>query len=199
MSESYPMLRSLLADILISDEFPKILSKCMLDTLNDAVNCSMQKSWLIPQMDSFINSFFVENLLSSIKLQSAFHLYQHSSMVSIFLKNRSTQFERINQLINRIDKVFFMNEIVQQILLRSQQHHALIDKLIEDDKCVTFDKLSDAETSRLARNLQIQTKNIIYPGFDINILNSSSHYLTGKQQEHITKIILNDFLQVNLY
>ncbi|CAF4947375.1 unnamed protein product, partial [Rotaria socialis] len=47
----------------------------------------------------------------------------------------------------------------------------------------------------LATNLKAKTKNIKLPGLSIHVLNCSFHYLTGKQQEHITKIILHDFLQ----
>jgi hypothetical protein len=198
LSESYPIARNLLADILISDVFSKLLSKCMLNELNDSMNSYLAKSWRVPQIDSFINSFFMDYLPSSTKLQSVFQIDTHSSIISLFLKKRLTQFERVNQLINKIDKIFFLNEIVQRITLRSQQHRQLIDKLIEDDKCVTFEKLSNEET-KLATNLQPKTKNIKLPGLNINILNSSFHYLTGKQQEHITKIILHDFLQVNIF
>jgi len=194
LSESYPIARNLLADILISNVFSKLLSKCMLDELNDSMNSYLAKSWRVPQIDSFINSFFMDYLPSSTKLQSVFQIDTHSSIISLFLKKRLTQFERVNQLINKIDKIFFLNEIVQRIALRSQQHRQLIDKLIEDNKCVTFEKLSNEET-----NLRSKLKNIKLPGLNINILNSSFHYLTGKQQEHITKIILHDFLQVNIF
>ncbi|CAF3289844.1 unnamed protein product [Rotaria sp. Silwood2] len=194
LSESYPRARNLIANILISDVFSKFLSKGMLDELNDSISSYLPKSWCLPQIDSFINSFFIDYLPSSTKLQTAFQIDTHNSIISVFLKKRSTQFERINQLINKIDKIFFINEIVQYIALRSQQHRQLIDKLIEDNKCVTFEKLSNEET-KLATNLQSKTKNIKLPGLSINILKCSFHYLTGKQQEHITKIILQDFLQ----
>ncbi|CAF4787876.1 unnamed protein product [Rotaria sp. Silwood1] len=194
LSESYPIARNLIADILIADVFPKLLSKYMLDELNDSIRSYLPKSWRLPQIDSFINSFFIDYLPSSITLQTVFQIDTHSSIISLFLKKRSTQFERINQLITKIDKIFFINEIVQYIALRSQQHRQLIDELIEDNKCVTLEKLSNEET-KFAINLQSQTKNIILPGLNINILNCSFHYLTGKQQEHITKIILHDFLQ----
>ncbi|CAF4880269.1 unnamed protein product, partial [Rotaria sp. Silwood1] len=194
LSESYPIARNLIADILIADVFSKLLSKYMLDELNDSIRSYLPKSWRLPQIDSFINSFFIDYLPSSIALQTVFQIDTHSSIISLFLKKRSTQFERINQLITKIDKIFFINEIVQYIALRSQQHRQLIDELIEDNKCVTLEKLSNEET-KFAINLQSQTKNIILPGLNINILNCSFHYLTGKQQEHITKIILHDFLQ----
>jgi len=198
LSTSYPNARHLIADILISDLFSKLLSKCMIDELNDSLSSYLEKSWCLPQIDSFINSFFMDYLPSSRKLQSIFQIDIHSSIISLFLKKRLTQFQRVNQLINQIDKIFFLNEIVQQIALRSQQHRKLIEKLIEDNKSVTFEKLSNQET-KLTTNLQSKTKNIKLPGLYINILNSSFYHLTGKQQEHITKIILHDFIQVNLF
>ncbi|CAF4677768.1 unnamed protein product, partial [Rotaria socialis] len=54
------------------------------------------------------------------------------------------------------------------------------------------------EATKLATNLKAETKNIKLPGLSIHVLNCSFHYLTGKQQEHITKIILHDFLQKNI-
>ncbi|CAF3902890.1 unnamed protein product [Rotaria sordida] len=194
LSESYPIARNLIADILISDVFSKFLSKCMLDELNDSIDSYLQNSWRLSKIDSFINSFFIDYLPLSTKLQTVFQIDRHNSMISLYLKKRSTQFERINQLINKIDKIFFINEFVQHIALRSQQYQQLIDKLIEDNKCVTFEKLLNEET-KLAINLQSKIKNIKLPGLYINILNCSFHYLTGKQQKHITKIILHDFLQ----
>jgi hypothetical protein len=170
----------------------------MLDELNNSLNFCLKKSGYLPQVDSFITSFFIDHLPSSTKLQSAFQIDTHSSIISMFLKNRSTQVERVNQLINKIDKNFFIDETIQRITLRSQQHRQLIDKLIEDDKSLTIDKLSNEETT-LAKNLQSKTKNIKLPGLHIPILNSSYYHLTGKQQEHITKIILHDFLQVNIF
>ena len=198
LSELYPTARSLIANILISDVFPKFISKCMLDELNDSIDSYLQKSWRIPQIDQFLYSFFFDYLPSSKNLQAVFELERHFSIISSFLKPRSTQLERINQLINEIDKAFFIHEIVQHITLRSQQHRVFIDKLIEDDKCITFEKLSSKET-KIGINLPSETRNINLPGFYIDILNCSYHQLTGKQQEHITKIILNDFLQVNVY
>jgi len=197
LSESYPTARHLIADILICDIFPKLVSKCMLDKLNDCINSTWAKPWHLPQIDSFINSLFIDYLPSSKKLQSTFQIDRHSLLISLFLKKRSTQLERVDQLVNKIDKIFFLNENVQRIILCSQQHRSLIDDLIQDDKCVTLEKLSNEQT-QFVTNLQSETKNIILPGLNINILNSYSHHLTGKQQEHITKIILHDFLQVDI-
>ncbi|CAM4750560.1 unnamed protein product [Rotaria magnacalcarata] len=194
LSDSYPIACNLIVDIIISDVCPKLVSKYMLNELDDLLKCSFEKSWRLPQIESFVNSFFIDYLPSSTKLQSAFRIDEHSSIISIFLKNRSTQCERVNHLINKIDKIFLLNDIVQQIALRSQQHHLLIDKLIEEDKCVTLERLSNEET-KLATSLKAETKNIKLPGLSIHVLNCSFHYLTGKQQEHITKIILHDFLQ----
>ncbi len=43
-------------------------------------------------------------------------------MIYLFLKNCLTRFERVHLLIMKIDKTFFLNEIVQQITIRSEQH-----------------------------------------------------------------------------
>jgi hypothetical protein len=42
--------------------------------------------------------------------------------------------------------------------------------------------------------IYVQIKKI--PGFDIIILNTFYYQLTGQRREHITKLILNDHLQV---
>jgi hypothetical protein len=167
----------------------------MLDELDNALESNLTNAWHLPEIDSFINSFFVESLPSSTKLQSAFKLDQHSTILSFFLKSKSTQFERVNYLIKKLDQTFFLNQNVQRIALRSQQHRQLIDQLIQDDKSFTLEKLSNQQ-SNFATNLNSTTKNLKFPGLDIDLLNNSSQLLTGKQQQHITNIILNDYLQV---
>ncbi|CAF3971219.1 unnamed protein product [Adineta steineri] len=194
LSEAYPIARNLIANILISNMFSKLLSKCMLDELIYSINQYLKKPWRIVQIDTFINSFFMDYLPSSIKLQSIFKIDKHSSLISLYLKQRLTQFERVNQLINKIDKIFFFHETVQQIAFRSQQYRSLIDKLIEDNKCITLEKLSNEET-QYATNLETKTKNMKLPGLYVDILSSSFYHLTGKQQQHITNIILYDYIQ----
>ncbi|CAF2976429.1 unnamed protein product [Rotaria sp. Silwood2] len=87
ISESYPEACSIIADILISDLFPKLISKLMLDELNSALTSYIDKVWRLPQIDSF----FTQYLSSSKELQSAFQIDEHSSMISFYLKNNSTQ------------------------------------------------------------------------------------------------------------
>ncbi|CAF4450917.1 unnamed protein product, partial [Adineta steineri] len=94
----------------------------------------------------------------------------------------------------KLDQIFFSNTDVQQIAIRSQQHRQLIDQLIQDEKCFTFDKLSN-EQSKFSTILTSPKKNMKEPGLNTDTLSSLSHLLTGKQQEHITNIILNDYLQ----
>ena len=166
----------------------------MLDELNYLLNCVMIKPWRLPQFDSFLNLFFTEYLCSSANLQSVFQLKRYSMIISLFLKKSSTRLERVNQLINT-DKIFFLDEDVQRIALRSQQHRKLIDQLIEDDKCFTIDKLLNQQ-SKFPRNLYSELQNIKLPGLNMKVLSSCYHLLTGKQQQHITKIILNDYLHV---
>jgi len=197
ISESYPQTRNIIVGLLISDVFPKLISKCMMNELNNYLSPSMLKFWRLPEIDLFLNEFFTKSLPSSTKLQSAFKIDTHSSMIFLYLKNNSTRFERVNQLINQIDKIFFIDKNVQRIVLRSQQYRSLIDQLIQDEKCVTLDKLSN-EQSKFAATLNSTTKNLKLPGLDIDLLNSYSQLLTGKQQQHITNIILNDYLQVNI-
>ncbi|CAF4130372.1 unnamed protein product [Rotaria sordida] len=194
LSKSYPEACSILADILITDLFPTLISKTMLDELSNSLESYIDEAWHLPQIDSFINTFFTQSLLSSTKLQSSFQIDEHSSMISFYLKNKSTRFERVNQLINKIDKIFFIDTNVQRIALHSQKYKQLIDELIQDNKCLTIDKLTN-EQCKLSTVLSSKTKNLKLPGLYINILSSCYYLLTGKQQQHITHIILNDYLR----
>lgn len=195
LSHSYPMARHLLADLLISEVFPTLLSKCRIDDIHDLLNYSFQKPWKVPKIDSFLDTFFTDYLPSSIKLQSVFRVDTHSSMIAWYLKAPSTRLKRVHQLIDQVDKVFFLHEIVQRVVLRSGEYQTLIDQLIEDGHCLTVEKLSN-EKMKLPNYLMTTTGNIKQPGFHIDTLNNSFYYLTGKQQEHLTKIILHDFIQV---
>jgi hypothetical protein len=195
IDESYVETRHTLANIFISDLYPNLVSKCMVNELNNHLDCQIIDAWRLPEIDSFLKSFFTESLPSSTKLQSSFKIDTNLTLISFFLKTKSTKFERVNYLINKLDRLFFLNEDVQRIALRSQQYRQLIDQLIQDDKCFIVDKLTN-EQSKFASNLNSTTQNLKLPGLNINLLSSSSQLLTGKQQEHITNIILNDYLQV---
>lgn len=160
----------------------------MIGQLNDILDVSLEQSWRLPRIDSFLQTFFLDHL------PSAFRIDTHASIISIFLKNRSTQFERVQHLVENINRIFLLNESAQRIILKYGQHRTLIDQLLQDGTCLTPDKLAKNATM----DLQTESKSIKIPGFDISILKSSFRYLTGKQQEYITKIILYDFLQVRL-
>ena len=187
--------RHIIANIVISDLYPNLVSKCMLNELNNHLTNQITDAWCLSEIDSFLKSFFTESLPSSTKVQSSFGIDTHSTLISFFLKTKSTKFERVNYLINKLDQLFFLNEDVQRIALRSQQYRQLIDQLVQDEKCFVLDKLTNEQT-KFSSNLNSITKNVKFPGLNIDILNSSSQLLTGKQQEHITNIILNDYLQV---
>ncbi|CAF4276987.1 unnamed protein product, partial [Rotaria sordida] len=57
--ESYPETRHIFADILISDLYPKLVSKSILDELNNSLNSPIVKAWCLPQIDSFIIRFLL--------------------------------------------------------------------------------------------------------------------------------------------
>ncbi|CAF3603480.1 unnamed protein product, partial [Rotaria sp. Silwood2] len=65
INESYPETRRILANIFVSDVYPKLVSKLMLDELNKSLELYIVKPWRLPEIDSFINLFFTKNLLCS--------------------------------------------------------------------------------------------------------------------------------------
>ncbi|CAF0772972.1 unnamed protein product [Rotaria sordida] len=181
IGESYPETRLIFAYILISDLYPKLVSKSILDELNNSLNSPIVKAWRLPQIDSFINSFFTKSLCSSTKLQSSFKSNIHSSIISFYLKQKSTRFERVNQLINNIHRIFFIDQYIQRIVLRSQQYRQFIDHLIQD-KSLTVDKLSNEEC-KLAVALTSEAKNLKQFG-----LNNMSDFRTS---------VNNHFIEIN--
>ncbi|CAF2145792.1 unnamed protein product [Rotaria magnacalcarata] len=191
--KSYTETWRQIADFHISDIYPALISESKVSTLNDSLDMFKTKVSYLPQIDSFINSFFTKTLLESEKIQSELQICNLTTMIDLFLKNRSTRFERVNHLINKIDKVFFMHKTVQQIAVCSQQHRQLIDTLLQDDKCLTLEKLLK-ESNKFLKSMVHEIGYYKVPGLDTDILNSSLHRLTGKQQEHIANIILNDYL-----
>ena len=169
----------------------------MIDDINESIRSYWQKPWRLSSIDCFLNSFFFNHLPASSQLQTVFGIDTHSSMIVSFLKNRTTQFERVHQLIGNCGRIFLVSDRIQRILLSTGQYHALIDGLVEDNKCVTLKKLLNNET-RLVSSLETKTKNIKLPGFSIKVLQSSYRHLTGKHQHHITKIILQAYITVRL-
>ncbi|CAF0890863.1 unnamed protein product [Adineta steineri] len=194
ISESYPKTRNIIADILVADVYPQLVSKYKFTELNELLKSYLEKAWRLPQIDIFINNFFTKILPASTKLQSQFQLDINSTLISFYLKNRSTRFERVNFLINKLNKVFFIDPNVQRIAIRSQQHRQFIDQLIQDDKCVTVEKISKEQTKQ-EPHTKIKIKIFKLPGLHLDTLWSLSYLLTGKQQQHITNIILNDYFQ----
>ncbi|CAF4051216.1 unnamed protein product [Adineta steineri] len=194
ISELYPKTRNIIADILVADVYPQLVSKYMLTELNTSLKTCLDKAWRLPQIDIFINRFFTKTLPSSPTLQSVFPFGLKSTLVSYYIKNRATRFERVNYLINKLDKLFFLNPDVQKIAVRSQQHRQFIDQLIQDDKCVTAVKILKTQLKQ-GLNLKLIPKKLKLPGLHHDILWSLSYLLTGKQQEHIIKIILDDYFQ----
>jgi hypothetical protein len=183
-----PMGRHHFANLLISDIFPKLISKYSVTEINNFLMKCFHNVWGLPQIDLFLQSFFFEHLRYSSKLQSGFDIDEHSFLISLFLKPRSTRLERVHRLLNEIDQIFFLHIDVQRTILHSHQYRQFIDKLLEDEKCINAVKLSTGQ-SNLSSNKKLA-------GFDITILNNCYHQLTGQQQEQITRIILNDHLQV---
>lgn len=180
-----PKARHFLADILVSDIFPKLVSKYLVTEINNFLMKCFHNAWRLPEIDLFLHSFFFEHLRCSTKLQSAFDIDEHSFLISLLLKPRSTRLERVHRLLNEIDQIFFLHIDVQRAVLCSRQ---LIDKLLENEKYLNADRISKEQTN-FSSNKRI-------PGFDITILNHCHYQLTGQQQEYITNIILNDYLPV---
>ena len=195
LGDFFPEANRMIINLLITDVFPRLLSKSLVEELCDCLSSFERKSKCPAEIDSFLTTFFTQSLPSSFKLQSAFQIDLHFLLIKLFLKNRSTRLERVDYLINQLDKVFFLNTDVQRIALYSEQQRAFIDQLIADQKSITLDKISN-EASRFTSVLKSETKNIKFPGFHLNVLCSCARYLTGKQQEQITSLILNDFLRV---
>ncbi|CAM4963222.1 unnamed protein product [Rotaria socialis] len=188
--------------------YPKLIHKSMLDELNDSLSSFTIKIWRLPQIDSFLNLFFTEHLCSSTKIQSSFDIDQHSSLISFFLKNKSTQLERINQLINNINKIFFVNTNVQRIALRSQQYRQFIDELIQDEKCSALTTNNTNETTsgrtRGAAVQPIDTIVLCLPArFDITSENLYKHLdllknnLNTSNAKFISDAILNISRKIN--
>ncbi|CAF1313648.1 unnamed protein product [Adineta steineri] len=190
LPESSSIACNVFANILISDIFPKLISKCCItEIINLLIKC-FDNMWCLTQIDKFIYSFFFEYLINSVELQSIFDIDEHSVLISLLLSSRSTRLERVDRLLNEIDYIFFLDIEVQEIILQSQQYRQLIDKLLEDEKCINATKLSKQQVKTC---LKITNKKI--PGFHLKILNNYYNQLTGQQQEYIIKIILNDYLQ----
>lgn len=183
-----PKARRLFADILVEDIFPKLISKRLVTEIQNVLIKCFDNAWRLPQIDSFLHSFFFEQMCQSTKLQSEFNIDEHSSLISLLLKSPTTRLERAQRLVNEIDPSFFLHHDVQRVLLRSSKYRQEIDRLLQDEKCLNLDRLSKEECN-------IHCGKIV-PGFDLIILNTCDHHLTGQQQEHITRIILNDFLLV---
>ena len=181
-----PNARRLLANIFVEDIFPKLISKSMITEIQNLLTNCFHNAWRLPQIDTFLHSFFFEHIRCSRKLQSEFNIDEHSSVISLLLKSRSTRLERAYRLFHEIDQTFFLHTDVQRAILRSDQYRQEIDKLLQDEKYLNFDRLSSEES-----NFHCQK---IIPGLDLMVLNTCYCQLTGQQQEHVTNIILNDFL-----
>lgn len=169
----------------------------MLNELDALLSCDIEKAWQMEDIDLFLKKFFTEHLVSSTTLQSIFNFEKHSTLIDFYLKPKSTRLERTQQLIVNIDTRFYFNNNIQKIMILSQEYRTFIDQLIQDNKIITFDKLSNKNSKLI--NFDSITRNIKLPGFHVNVISNLFIHLTGKQQEHIGNIIINDYLQVFIY
>ena len=191
----YPRCQRLLVDILLVDVFPTLVAKGQLSRLSIWLNTSLHEAWRLPQIDAFLHAFFCTDLRTSKKVQLSFQLNEHLPLLLLFLKARSSRCERLGQLIDQVDSGLFFVGALQRMLVHCQTHRQWLDTLLADDTCVTMDKVT-REESLLSHAFDETIKNKKSPGLDLDVLLSSSSQLTGRQQEHVVKIILYDYLRV---
>ena len=193
----YPRCQRLLVDILLVDVFPILVSKGQLSQLNIWLNSSLHEAWRLPQIDAFLHSLFHIDLRTSKKIQLSFQLNEHLPLLLLFLKARSSRCERLGQLMDQIDEGLFFVGDLQRMIVRCQSHRQWIDALLANDTCVTMDQVNE-EKRLLSHAFDETIKNKKSPGLDLDVLLSSSSQLTGQQQKHVVKIILDDYLRVRV-
>lgn len=192
VSNCFPRTRRILLEIFIDQIVPKLISKGQFDRINRLLSSYTNKKKIPQELDVFLNKFFREDLLSLKR----FPLEDGSILVQLFLQNRSTRFERVDFLMNQINRIFFFDENVQRILLHSEQHRSFLDQLLEQNKLITTDQFSNEQNS-----VQIETNSSMddrkLPGLSLNVLSTSLRFCTGKEQEYLTNLLIEHFIPVN--
>ena len=74
ISESYPQTRRWLAKYFVDKIFPEKLESCSFEEIGHTLSVCFNKSWRIPEIDSFLEKFFYETLPASKAMQSAFSI-----------------------------------------------------------------------------------------------------------------------------
>lgn len=180
-----PIARSLLAELLVVDVFPRLISKGLISELVELLIRAFVDPWREVQIDRFLVSFFFEHLRTSTSLQSAFKINEQSTLIEMFLRPPSTRSERLKQLLDEFGDVFLLDLRVQQFVVRSKEHRSLIDRLVQND-----------QSTQLFITLEPKIKNEKMPGLSVETLQECAKLFTSEQQEHLTKILLNAYLPV---
>lgn len=186
-----PIARSLLAELLVVDVFPRLISKGLISELVELLIRAFVDPWREVQIDRFLVSFFFEHLRTSTSLQSAFKINEQSTLIEMFLRPPSTRSERLKQLLDEFGDVFLLDLRVQQFVVRSKEHRSLIDRLVQNDQSVQID-----QSTQLFVTLEPKIKNQKMPGLSVETLQECAKLFTSEQQEHLTKILLNAYLPV---
>lgn len=191
-----PTACNLLADILISDVFPKLISKTNIVAIQEIIVQVFPNYSYPERIDTYLEAFFFDELPKSTKLQTEFKIDQYSELIKTLLNRKSTRLSRAQRLVNEISELFLIDNYVQEVLVRSGQHRALIDRLVQRNKTITVEDLTNEEnpvTTRIAPSI----KDFKMPGLSLETLNTSINQLTDNQQVHVTKILLDDYLIVS--
>lgn len=183
----------LLTDFYIFTVCPKLLSQSNLNQLTSIIGKYPTKSKSYPKVDSFVEEFFTKVLPSSTKLQSNFSLDHLQTMSRFYLSNPSTRLQRVQELM-QLEKGFFIETKIQSIVVCSGQFRSFIDQLLEDPKSLTVEKLTHEQSKFTALGNQPRRYSK-HPGLHMRVIQTCRRFLTTKQQNLITKIILHDYLQ----
>lgn len=197
LTRSMPTACTLLASILINDIFPLLISKAALNEFEYILTSAFHKSWHPSEIDTYLVSFFFDHLAKSSKLQAAFRIQERQNLIRMLLEERSTRLSYAQRLVREIHEIFLFDAQTQHCIVRSKHDRSLIDRLVRNEKLITVADMTPEQNSLYIASSPL-LENIKMPGLLIEILVCNVNQLTGKEQEHITHIILNDYLMVSL-
>lgn len=188
--------RRFIVDIMINDIFPKKLSSSSMTSILNQIS-HLPFPWMIPEIESFLESFFFEYLRNSTDNKNIFDFNSAEHILKIFLRRGATRFSRLKRLVELYGNALLLNKFIQTLILLSGEHRSFIDALLESNKAITLRSLIDENSPFLpdppSWRFNLDGK---FPGLYLDVLSIGFRKLTGNQQKKIAQIILDDYIRV---
>ncbi|CAF0896335.1 unnamed protein product [Didymodactylos carnosus] len=176
----------------LKDPLEKMMNKNAYSDIESLISCMFIEPWSVQFVDEFLERLFFTHLANKESMLTMFSIDTNASLIEIFLKDKNKRSERVIRLLE-LDIAYIYDSCVQKCLMLSKNTH-YINFFIQDEKCLTLDKLKQLNGGKETKLMRFNDKKL--PGFTtIDNLLLYANCLTHEQQLKVTNMLHNDYLE----